>query len=195
MYSVEEFVLVICTDHPPTHALLFYSCKLDCEIDNSCVAIWLPWHLVIRPSDSRSLACLLRRPPPAHQHCFRYKKRVWGTSKWTTCHHVQSGARLLVFQKPQKCIIPLVKMFPLNVQFLPFTFHPIEFHNPSVLHRYKSLISTLFSPCLDRIETLMLHWSMRRLKQFKGSFVQSVHWNLLHPPNCWAGSVFLYLSG
>lgn len=32
--------------------------------------------------------------------------------------------------------------------------------------------------CLAHIETLMLHWSMRRLKQFKGSFV----WSALESP-------------
>ena len=63
--------------HTRTHTdtLLCYSCKLDCEIDNSCVAIWLPWHLVIRPCDSPGLACLFHLPPPAHQHCFQYKKK------------------------------------------------------------------------------------------------------------------------
>lgn len=89
MYPAVDLFLVVSTDHAPhTHTLLCYSCKLDCEIDNSCVAIWLPWHLVIRPSDSRSSACLFRLPPPAHRHTFQYKKarnirgglRVWADS-------------------------------------------------------------------------------------------------------------------
>lgn len=68
---------IVWTDHPP-HTLLCCSGKLDCEIDSSCVAIWLPWHLVIRPSDSPSSAYLFLLPPPAHQHCFQYKK-AWNT--------------------------------------------------------------------------------------------------------------------
>ena len=36
---------------------------------------------------------------------------------------------------------------------------------------------------------------MRRLKQFKGSFVRPVRWNLLHPENCCSGGVFLNSSG
>lgn len=59
---------------------LRYSCKLDCEIDNSCVAIQLPWHLVIRPCDSHISPCLFHPPPHPHRHRFHYNK-AWNIRK------------------------------------------------------------------------------------------------------------------
>lgn len=51
-----------------------YSCKLDCEIDDSCVAIQLPWHPIYLLLDLLTvlagLNCFLHHSG-AHQHCFQ----------------------------------------------------------------------------------------------------------------------------
>lgn len=105
-------------------------------------------------------------------------------NKQTKTKKTQAGTRWYLKQDSTAC---RSTSWQSNSPKGTFTSEPIDLNNCSVQQKHKSLISTHYNPGLDHIETLMLHWSMRGLKQFKGSFVWCVHWNLLHPQNLWAG--------
>lgn len=89
------------------------------------------------------------------------------------------------------------KMFSLDVECLPLClcmFVPYWFPQYIWSPQIQKHHFTHFCLCLAHIETLMLYWSVRRLKQFKGSFV----WLALESPwsqkNCWTGREFLGIT-